>query len=110
MQPEAEQSSRAMIQACREAGYSEGESVYVNAHGTGTLNNDVTESRALMRVFSGKMPLVSSTKGMTGHTTGPHAHVVTGVIDRRGNNRIGNVKYKVIDPIAWYYKFKPNTP
>ena len=51
-----------------------------------------------------------ATVGMTGHTTGPHAHVVTGVIDKRGNNRIGNVKYKVIDPIAWYYKFKPNTP
>lgn len=51
-----------------------------------------------------------ATVGMTGHTTGPHAHVVTGVIDRRGNNRIGSVKYKVIDPIAWYYKFKPNTP
>lgn len=51
-----------------------------------------------------------ATVGMTGHTTGPHAHVVTGVIDRRGNSRIGNVKYKVIDPIAWYYKFKPNTP
>ena len=51
-----------------------------------------------------------ATVGMTGHTTGPHAHVVTGVIDRRGNNRIGNVKYKVIDPIAWYYKFKPNNP
>lgn len=51
-----------------------------------------------------------ATVGMTGHTTGPHAHVVTGVIDRHGNNRIGNVKYKVIDPIAWYYKFKPNNP
>ncbi len=51
-----------------------------------------------------------ATVGMTGHTTGPHAHVVTGVIDRRGNNRIGNVKYKVINPIAWYYKFKPNNP
>ena len=51
-----------------------------------------------------------ATVGMTGHTTGPHAHVVTGVIDRRGNSRIGNVKYKVIDPIAWYYKFKPNAP
>jgi hypothetical protein len=47
---------------------------------------------------------------MTGHTTGPHAHIVTGVIDKRGTNRIGNVTYKVIDPIAWYYKFKPNMP
>ena len=51
-----------------------------------------------------------ATVGMTGHTTGPHAHIVTGVIDKRGTNRIGNVLYKVIDPIAWYYKFKPNMP
>ena len=51
-----------------------------------------------------------ATVGMTGHTTGPHAHIVTGVIDKRGTNRIGNVTYKVIDPIAWYYKFKPNMP
>ena len=51
-----------------------------------------------------------ATVGMTGHTTGPHAHVVTGVIDKRGTARIGNVKYKVIDPISWYYKFKPTNP
>ena len=51
-----------------------------------------------------------ATIGMTGNTTGPHAHIVTGVIDKRGTNRIGNVKYKVIDPISWYYKFKPNMP
>ena len=51
-----------------------------------------------------------ATVGMTGHTTGPHAHIVTGIIDKRGTNRIGNVTYKVIDPIAWYYKFKPNMP
>ena len=51
-----------------------------------------------------------ATVGMTGHTTGPHAHVVTGVIDKRGTARIGGVKYKVIDPISWYYKFKPSSP
>jgi len=51
-----------------------------------------------------------ATVGMTGHSTGPHAHIVTGIIDKRGNKRIGNVKYKVIDPIAWYYKFKPKAP
>jgi 3-oxoacyl-[acyl-carrier-protein] synthase-1 len=42
---------------------------YVNAHGTGTDNNDVSEGRALERLFSKNMPRVSSTKPFTGHTT-----------------------------------------
>lgn len=42
---------------------------YVNAHGTGTPNNDVSESAALMRIFRTDMPAVSSTKSFTGHTT-----------------------------------------
>jgi hypothetical protein len=45
--------------------------------------------------------------GLTGHTTGPHAHVVTGLISKNGNKVIGNVRYKVIDPIKWFYMFKP---
>lgn len=42
---------------------------YVNAHGTGTPNNDITESQALIRVFGEDMPEISSTKAFTGHTT-----------------------------------------
>ena len=42
---------------------------YVNAHGTGTPNNDQTESVALQRVFEDYMPKISSTKSFTGHTT-----------------------------------------
>lgn len=42
---------------------------YVNAHGTGTPNNDQSESVALGRIFGEKMPPVSSTKAFTGHTT-----------------------------------------
>ena len=51
-----------------------------------------------------------ATVGVTGHTTGPHAHIVTGLIDPKGDKRIGNVRYKVIDPIKWYYQFKPTLP
>lgn len=49
-----------------------------------------------------------ATVGLTGHTTGPHAHIVTGIISKNGDKRIGNVRYKVIDPIKWFYQFKPN--
>ena len=48
-----------------------------------------------------------ATVGLTGHTTGPHAHIVTGLIDRNGDKRIGDVRYKVIDPIKRFYMFKP---
>ena len=51
-----------------------------------------------------------ATVGTTGHTTGPHAHVVTGLIDKNGPKHIGNVRYKVIDPIQWFYMFKPTSP
>jgi 3-oxoacyl-[acyl-carrier-protein] synthase-1 len=42
---------------------------YVNAHGTGTPNNDASESTALKRLFTEGVPPVSSTKAFTGHTT-----------------------------------------
>jgi 3-oxoacyl-[acyl-carrier-protein] synthase-1 len=41
---------------------------YVNAHGTGTGNNDLSESMAFRSVFEDSMPVFSSTKGFTGHT------------------------------------------
>ena len=50
-----------------------------------------------------------ATVGTTGHTTGPHAHIVTGLVSKKGKKRIGNVKYDVIDPIKWFYKFKPTS-
>lgn len=41
---------------------------YINAHGTGTENNDLSESIALKNVFGESVPPFSSTKGFTGHT------------------------------------------
>lgn len=41
---------------------------YINAHGTGTDNNDLTEGLAIEKIFAPDIPLVSSTKPYTGHT------------------------------------------
>lgn len=41
---------------------------YINAHGTGTSNNDASESAAFLRLFGNNVPPFSSTKGFTGHT------------------------------------------
>lgn len=42
---------------------------YINAHGTGTPNNDETELAAMQRIWDYNLPKFSSTKAFTGHTT-----------------------------------------
>lgn len=41
---------------------------YINAHGTATPNNDLSEGRAIQRIFGNETPVFSSTKPFTGHT------------------------------------------
>jgi 3-oxoacyl-(acyl-carrier-protein) synthase len=64
--------SRAIQQALRGAGLTPHDISYVNCHGTGTPVNDRTEIEALSAVFADEAsrPLISSTKGATGHLLG----------------------------------------
>ena len=41
---------------------------YINAHGTGTINNDETELTAFKNIFGKNIPSFNSTKSYTGHT------------------------------------------
>ncbi len=48
---------------------------YINVHGTGTENNDLSEGTAIKRIFKDKIPPFSSTKSFTGHTLAAAAAV-----------------------------------
>lgn len=70
---------------------------YVNAHGTATLNNDLSESRALIRIFGeNNMPDFSSTKAFTGHTLAVASSVeaVFSVLALLNNVVYANLNYK----------------
>ena len=63
---------RAIRVAVSESGIGENDTVYVNAHGTGTHLNDVMETKALREVFGEQAEKlhISSTKSVTGHMLG----------------------------------------
>jgi 3-oxoacyl-[acyl-carrier-protein] synthase II len=66
--PEGEGMIHAMQQALADAGLQPSAVGYVNAHGTGTPQNDRAEALALRRIFGEGGVLVSSTKSLVGHT------------------------------------------
>jgi 3-oxoacyl-[acyl-carrier-protein] synthase II len=67
--PDGKGATLAMQSALDRSGLNLSEIDYINAHGTGTVNNDESEGVAIMNVFGNSIPPVSSTKAFTGHTT-----------------------------------------
>ena len=71
--PDGIPAAKAIREALDEAGYREGENLYVNAHGTGTHLNDAAETNALKLALGeadARKASVSSTKSMTGQMFG----------------------------------------
>jgi nodulation protein E len=68
--PDPQGAARAMLLALADAGLGGSDIGYVNAHGTGTLANDRSETAAILQVFGPAPPPVSSTKSMHGHAIG----------------------------------------
>ncbi|MFP4023378.1 MAG: beta-ketoacyl-[acyl-carrier-protein] synthase family protein [Thiohalospira sp.] len=67
--PEGKGAYMAMKEALDRSGLKPEQIDYINAHGTGTENNDLSEGRAIEKLFGENIPKISSTKSYTGHTT-----------------------------------------
>jgi len=71
-EPSGDGAIRAMREAVRESGLNLTDIDYINAHGTSTPYNDVTETKAIKSVFGehAYSLVISSVKSMTGHLLG----------------------------------------
>lgn len=69
---------------------------YINVHGTATPNNDLSEGRALIRIFGNAMPDFSSTKPFTGHTLAAAAAIeaVYSILALQHNVVLPNLNFK----------------
>jgi 3-oxoacyl-(acyl-carrier-protein) synthase len=85
----------AMDEALRIAGLKVSDIEYINAHGTGTLNNDSSEGLAIERLFGKYIPAFSSTKSFTGHTTSAAGAIeaVLTIIAMQNNLIIPNLNF-----------------
>ncbi len=100
--PEAIGATRAIIAAIEEADMKDEESIYINAHGTSTPLNDVSETKAIKKALGDKAykALVSSTKSMTGHMLG-----AAGAVEAIAS--ILAVKEGIIPPTIGLYEQDP---
>ncbi|MGM9681519.1 MAG: beta-ketoacyl-ACP synthase II [Eubacteriales bacterium] len=100
--PEATGSANCIRIAAEEAGITGDEEIYVNAHGTSTHLNDMTETRAYKAVFGDKAYKMhfDSTKSMTGHMLGATGAVEAAVCALALRDGIvpPTINYKVPDP------------
>lgn len=87
----------AMKKAFDISGLNPSEIDYINVHGTATPNNDLSEGRALLRIYEGeKVPDFSSTKPFTGHTLAAAAAIeaVYSILSIRNNIVFPNLNFE----------------
>jgi 3-oxoacyl-[acyl-carrier-protein] synthase-1 len=70
LSPEGTGAYMSMKEALDRSGLKPEDIGYINAHGTATINNDLSEGMAIQKLFGSHIPPVSSTKANTGHLLG----------------------------------------
>jgi beta-ketoacyl-acyl-carrier-protein synthase II len=101
-EPEAIGATNAIVQAVREAEIPQDAKLYINAHGTGTVLNDKTETLAFKKALGAQAysALISSTKSMTGHMLGATgaAEAIAAVLALRDGIVPPTIGYQEPDP------------
>jgi len=101
-QPSAEGAAKAVTMALKQAGIGPEQIGYVNAHGTGTAVNDVTETRALKLALGDHAykVAISSSKAMHGHTLGAAGAIesMAAVLAMTGGFIPPTINYNTPDP------------
>ena len=98
--PEGAGAMAAMRAALDDAGISVSDIDYINLHGTGTIDNDLSEARAVKTLFGPGLPPASSIKGATGHPLAAAGAIeaVVGALSIDRGLIPANVGHRTIDP------------
>jgi 3-oxoacyl-[acyl-carrier-protein] synthase-1 len=93
--PEGTGATLAMKKALETGGIRPSDISYINVHGTGTQNNDLSEGIAVEKIFGQKVPPFSSTKSYTGHTLGAAGAIeaVISILSIRQNMIFPNLRW-----------------
>jgi nodulation protein E len=105
VRPDLEGSSSSIRLALEDAGLKATDIHYVNAHGTATHANDITESEAILRVFGeyGRSVPVSSTKPIHGHALGASGGLELAIT-------IAALREQIAPPTINFLEFDPRCP
>ncbi len=94
--PEGLGASLSMKGALKVAGLNPEDIDYINAHGTATPNNDLSESHGIKNVFGNTVPPFSSTKAYTGHTLAASGGIeaVFGILALNNGSLLPNLNFR----------------
>ncbi len=89
--------------AIEDAGITADDVVHINAHGTSTDKNDAAEAAAIAKIFGTPGPVITSTKGVTGHALGGAGALEAAAVLLSMNRRL-------IPPTAGHETLDPEMP
>ncbi len=94
---------RCMEIALEDAGLTPADIGQINMHGTSTPLNDAAEAHAVGKVFAGLSPVVTSTKGVTGHALGAAGAIEAAAV-------VLSMQHKLVPPTMGLVDYDPELP